>query len=110
MIQISEQAAEKIKGLITEKNIATEGGLRIYAQGGGCGCSSSSYGMSLENEKYPEDNVFETQGIRVLVDPNSFTQLEGASVNYYKDDNTEGFTIEKPHSHGQCGCGGGCNC
>lgn len=109
MIQISEVAAEKIKGLIQEKPLAEEGGLRIFANSG-C-CSNNSFGMSLENKQYPEDNVFESQGVRVLVDPSSFAQLEGASVNYYKDDNMEGFTIEKSQDHThQCGCGGGCNC
>jgi len=108
MIQISETAAEKIKVLITEQALNDEGGLRIYANSG-C-CSNKSYGMSLEEKQYPEDNVFVSQGVRVLVDPASFEQLEGASVEYYKDENTEGFTIAKPNNHTQCGCGGGGNC
>lgn len=108
MIQLSELAAEKIKNLIAEQSLADEGGLRIYASSG-C-CSNNSYGMSLENMQNPEDNVFESQGVRILVDPASFTQLEGANVEYYKDENTEGFSIEKPDAHTQCGCGGGCNC
>jgi len=106
MIQISETAAEKIKVLISEKALTEEGGLRIFANSG-C-CSNNSYGMALEEKQYPEDNVFVSQGVRILVDPSSFAQLEGASVEYYKDDNTEGFTIAKPtNGHTQCGCGGG---
>lgn len=106
MIQISEVAAEKIKVLISEQSLSDEGGLRIYANSG-C-CSNDTYGMTLEEKQYPEDNVFMSQGVRVLVDPNSFSQLEGASVEYYKDDNTEGFTIAKSQDHTQqCGCGGG---
>lgn len=108
MIQLSEMAAEKIKDLIAQQSMEKDGGLRIYANSG-C-CSNKSYGMSLDNKHYPEDNVFESQGVRILVDPTSFAQLEGASVNYYKDDNQEGFTIDKPSNHHQCGCGGGCNC
>jgi len=108
MIQISETAAAKIKVLISEQSLADEGGLRIYASSG-C-CSNNSYGMSLEQKQHPEDNVFVSQGVRILVDPASFSQLEGASVEYYKDENTEGFTIAKSDNHAQCGCGGGCNC
>ena len=109
MIQITETAAEKIKVLIDQQDLSSEGGLRIYASAGGC-CSNKSYGMSLDNNQNPEDNVFDSQGVRVLVDPVSFAQLEGASVEYYKDENAEGFTILKPNAQSECGCGGGCNC
>ena len=108
MIQLSETAAEKIKVLIDEQSLSNEGGLRIYANSG-C-CSNNSYGMALEEKQHPEDNVFESQGIRVMVDPGSFAQLEDASVEYYKDANSEGFTISKPQDHNDCECGGGCNC
>jgi iron-sulfur cluster assembly accessory protein len=104
MIQISEVAAEKIKVLISEQSLAVEGGLRIYANSG-C-CSNDSFGMSLEKKQHPEDNVFMSQGVKVLVDPTSFAQLDGASVEYYKDENKEGFTIAKPNNHTQCGCSG----
>jgi len=108
MIQITETAAEKIKVLIDQQDLSPEGGLRIYANSG-C-CSNSTYGMSLESKQHPEDNVFDSQGVRVLVDPASFSQLEGASVEYYKDENAEGFTILKPQAHSSCGCGGNCSC
>ena len=108
MIQLSEMAAEKIRVLIDEQALAKEGGLRIYASSG-C-CSNNSYGMALEEKQHPEDNVFESRGIRVMVDPSSFAQLEGASVEYYKDENTEGFKIEKTQTHNHCECGGGNNC
>lgn len=108
MVQISEVAAEKIKVLLTEQQLSEQAGLRIYANSG-C-CSNSSYGMALETNQKPEDNVFESQGVKVMIDPTSFAQLEGASVEYYKDENAEGFTINKPKTHSNCGCGGGCNC
>ena len=110
MIQITEMAAEKIKGIMSQQNLPDEGGLRIYANSG-C-CSNSSYGMSLEKQHHPEDNVFDSQGVRVMIDPASFAQLEGASVEYYKDDQAEGFTIQKPKAASSCGCGnsGGCGC
>jgi len=108
MIQLSEVAADKIKVLISQQTLSDDGGLRIYANSG-C-CSNSSYGMALEEKQQPNDRVFVTQGIRVLVDQASFSQLEGASVDYYKDENTEGFKIDKPQAEHNCECGGGCNC
>jgi len=108
MIQLSEVAAEKIKCLIDQQSLAAEGGLRIYA-GSGC-CSNNSFGLALEAQQQPEDNVFMSQGIRVMVDTASLSQLEGVSVEYYKDEHAEGFTITKPEADSHCGCGGGCNC
>ena len=108
MVQLSQVAAEKIRVLIDEQKLSEKGGLRIYANSG-C-CSNSSFGMALDPNPNPEDNIFESQGIRVLIDPASFGQLEGASVEYYKDEHAEGFTINKPHTHSDCGCGGSCNC
>ncbi|MCF6238139.1 MAG: iron-sulfur cluster assembly accessory protein [Candidatus Marinimicrobia bacterium] len=107
MIQLSETAAEKIKVLIARQSLSDEGGLRIYANSG-C-CSNSSYGMALEQKQHPEDNVFFSRGVRVLIDPTSFGQLEGVSVEYYQDENNQGFTIAKPHDHNHCECGGSCN-
>ena len=109
MIQITENAAEKLKVIIGEQDLSDEGGLRVYANSG-C-CSNNSYGMALENKRHPEDNVFDSQGVTVLVDPVSLAQLEGASIEYYNDENAEGFAIRKPKEHSSCGCGnGGCGC
>ncbi|NQV14163.1 iron-sulfur cluster assembly accessory protein [bacterium] len=108
MIQLSETAAEKIKVLISEQSLADIGGLRVYASSG-C-CSNRSFGMALEAEPHPEDNVFLSQGVRVLVDPSSYSQLEGANIGYKHNETSEGFTIEKAQGHSQCKCGGNCNC
>ncbi len=107
MIQLSEIAAQKIKSLIAQQSLPESSGLRIYANSG-C-CSNDSYGMALEVKQNPEDNVFITQGIRVLMDQTSYSQLDGASVDYYQDEHTEGFKIEKLSSDHNCECGGG-NC
>ena len=103
MINLTEAAATKVKGILEqEKESLPKGGLRIYVQGGGC--SGFSYGMVLD-EVTDDDQVFETDGIRVIVDPMSLRYLEGAEVDYKEDLMGGGFAIKNPNATSTCGCG-----
>jgi iron-sulfur cluster assembly accessory protein len=103
MINITAAAATKVKGILEqEKENIPQGGLRIYVQGGGC--SGFSYGMVLD-EVADGDQVFETDGIKVIVDPMSLRYLEGAEVDYKEDLMGGGFAIKNPNATSTCGCG-----
>jgi iron-sulfur cluster assembly accessory protein len=103
MINITATAATKVKGILEqEKNNIPQGGLRIYVQGGGC--SGFQYGMVLD-EAAEGDQVFETDGIKVIVDPMSLRYLEGAEVDYKEDLMGGGFAIKNPNATSTCGCG-----
>src|SRR5262245_63716984 len=103
MITLSVAAAQKVKGILEqEKQSLPQGGLRIYVQGGGC--SGFSYGMVLD-EVTDEDQVFETDGIKVIVDPMSLRYLDGAEVDYKEDLMGGGFAIKNPNATSSCGCG-----
>ena len=103
MINITNAAAEKVKGILEqEKSSIPQGGLRIYVQGGGC--SGFSYGMVLD-EAAEGDQVFEKEGIKVIVDPMSLRYLEGAEVHYKEDLMGGGFAIKNPNATSTCGCG-----
>jgi iron-sulfur cluster assembly accessory protein len=103
MINITATAATKVKGILEqEKASIPQGGLRIYVQGGGC--SGFQYGMVLD-EAADGDQVFETDGIKVIVDPMSLRYLEGAEVDYKEDLMGGGFAIKNPNATSTCGCG-----
>jgi iron-sulfur cluster assembly accessory protein len=103
MINLTTAAATKVKGILEqEKESLPQGGLRIYVQGGGC--SGFSYGMVLD-EVSDGDEVFETDGIKVIVDPMSLRYLEGAEVDYKEDLMGGGFAIKNPNATSTCGCG-----
>ena len=101
MINVSPTAATKISELLAEEG-KTGSGLRVFVQGGGC--SGFSYGMVLD-EVTDEDQVFETDGIKVIVDPMSLRYLEGAEVDYKEDLMGGGFAIKNPNATSTCGCG-----
>ncbi len=103
MITLSSAAADKVKGILAqEQENLPQGGLRIYVQGGGC--SGFSYGMVLD-EAAAEDQVFDLEGVRVIVDPMSLRYLEGAEVDYKEDLMGGGFAIKNPNAKSTCGCG-----
>ena len=63
------------------------------------------YGMSIESDVRELDEVFECEGIKLIVDPNSLMYLSGATVDYVDNMMGGGFAIENPNAVSSCGCG-----
>ena len=103
MIQVSETAAAKIAELLTEENKAGSG-LRVFVQGGGC--SGFQYGLMIEeNGQGAGDQVYESNGVKLYVDPISIRYLKGAEVDFVDTITGGGFTIKNPNATSTCGCG-----
>ena len=103
MINVSETAASKISELQVEENKAGSG-LRVFVQGGGC--SGFQYGLMIEeNGQGAGDQVFESHGIKLFVDPISIQYLKNAEVDFIDTITGGGFTIKNPHATSTCGCG-----
>src|SRR6476659_10133027 len=103
MINVSETAASKISELLVEEQKAG-GGLRVFVQGGGC--SGFQYGMMIEeNGQGAGDQVFESHGIKLFVDPISIQYLKNAEVDFVDTITGGGFTIKNPNATSTCGCG-----
>jgi len=101
-ITITEQAAEKAKAILKEKDIEN-GFLRVFVVGGGC--SGYQYGMALVKEADAEDMVIEQHGVNLLVDPDSASLLDGADIDWQDDLMKSGFTIFNPNATKSCACG-----
>jgi iron-sulfur cluster assembly protein len=101
-IQLTEAAVNTVRDLLEQKNVPNHG-LRVFVSGGGC--SGMQYGMALEEEPRPYDNVIETSGIRVFIDPTSMMYLTGATIDYVDSLMGGGFSIENPNAVSSCGCG-----
>ena len=101
-ITVTEAAASKIKELLAEEG-KTESGLRVFVQGGGC--SGFQYGLMIEDSTGVGDQAFESNGIRLFVDPVSVSYLRGAEVDFVDTITGGGFTIKNPNATSTCGCG-----
>ena len=101
-ISVTESAASKIKDLLAEENKA-ESGLRVFVQGGGC--SGFQYGLMIEENGGVGDQTYESNGIKLYVDPVSLSYLKGAEVDFVDTITGGGFTIKNPNAKSTCGCG-----
>ena len=63
------------------------------------------YELLFDGEKHPEDDQLEFDGLRVLVDPESASFLEGVRIDYSDALNDAGFKIQNPTASETCGCG-----
>ena len=102
IVELTPLAAEKLRGIMQEKNLTTHG-LRVFIAGGGC--SGFQYGMAFENQMEEGDMVFESKGVRLYVDQASAMYLEGAQVDYVDSLMGGGFRIENPNAVSTCSCG-----
>jgi iron-sulfur cluster assembly accessory protein len=102
MIQLTDNAVNKVKNFATQSADYQGKDFRIYVEGGGC--SGFSYGFTFD-DKREDDEINEAGEIRVLIDPQSAKYLAGSKVDYIDDFRGSGFVIENPNTKGSCGCG-----
>ena len=115
MLTVTENAAKKLSEVISQQS--QHGGqvyaLRISATPG-C-CSGPQYGLSLAKQADHGDWEGTFGGVKVVVDPESASLLQGVAIDYVETPQGAGFTISNPSATpdaaGGCGCGsGGCGC
>jgi iron-sulfur cluster insertion protein len=102
MITITEKAAGKVKEIAEAESLAGQG-LRLRVVGGGC--SGFSYDLYFEDKLGEMDEEFESNGVKLYVDPMSFQYLEGVEIDYVEGLHGAGFKFNNPNSKGSCGCG-----
>ena len=115
-ITLTTAASQAVQNILNERKL--EGyALRVYVAGGGC--CGVNFGMALDNNIQDADKTFETNGVKLVVDPTSIDYLLGATIDFVNDpQHGAGFAVNSPnakkeHAHGEGGCacgsnGGGC--
>ncbi len=106
MISLSEKAAEKVRVICKEEN-AEGHGLRVRVVGGGC--SGFQYDLYFDKDASAEDQVFESNGVKIFVDPMSLNYLSGTEIDYVEGMYGTGFRFNNPNVKGTCGCGSSFN-
>jgi iron-sulfur cluster assembly accessory protein len=101
MITLTEAAATQVKAMREELGNDSRL-LRVLVEKGGC--SGLEYGMSFDEPK-PDDQIVESQGIRILIDPASAAHLKGCSIKFDDGLHGKGFEIINPNAKSTCGCG-----
>lgn len=107
MVQISENAASKLKLLKQEEGQPTSSALRVEVRKGGC--SGLSYKMNFDNTPQDGDQVFESNGEKIIVDGQSLLYIIGMTLDYSGGLNGKGFVFNNPNATKNCGCGSSFN-
>ncbi len=118
-INLTPAASKAVSDIIAERKLDGYA-LRVYLAGNSC-CSGVSFGMALDNNIRGVDKVFDSGGVKIVVDEVSLDYLQGAKIDYVNDpERGAGFLVDSPvaqsmsheHEHGEegCSCGGSCSC
>lgn len=107
MIQISESAAIKLASLKREEGKSEETPLRVEVKKGGC--SGLSYKMDFNPETKEGDQVFESNGQKLIVDGQSLLYIIGMTLDFSGGLNGKGFVFNNPNATKNCGCGSSFN-
>jgi iron-sulfur cluster assembly protein len=102
MVTLTDIAAEKVREFMQGQEAHDEVGLRVGVRGGGC--SGFQYALALDEQR-EDDEVFETGGIRVIVDPASMRYVDGSTVDFTESFQGSGFEVKNPNVVASCGCG-----
>ena len=99
-ITLTSSASERVRHYL-----ANEGGQALRLGVRRTGCSGWAYTVDLASEVGPEDAVFETDGVKVVVDPDSLPLIDGTSVDFVTDGLNRTFRFDNPNVSEACGCG-----
>ncbi len=101
---VSDSAAVEIKKFMSsEEGLPETAGLRVRVVPGGC--SGFQYSLNIEEDSRPNDNVLDSNGVRLFVDMFSAQYLNGVVIDYVTNVMGSGFTFNNPNATGGCGCG-----
>jgi iron-sulfur cluster assembly protein len=102
LMTVTPAAAERVRALIESRGKPTAG-IRIGVRTKGC--SGLSYTLEFADSQQPMDEVVETEGVKLLIDPKASLFLIGTEMDYEEEKLKSGFVFKNPNEKGRCGCG-----
>ena len=102
VIRLSDNAAERIKQIMSKADDKTIG-VRVGVKSGGC--AGMSYSMEYAKDKKANDEVIEDKGVKVFIDPSAIIYLLGTEMDYKKEKFSSQFVFKNPNETERCGCG-----
>lgn len=100
-IALTSAAADRVKSFLARRGRGL--GLRLAVKK--TGCSGFAYVVNYADDLGADDVVFEDQGVKVIVDRDSLSYIDGTEVDFVKQGLNEAFKFRNPKAKGECGCG-----
>ena len=100
-VTLTESAATHVADYLSRrgKGVALRVGVRTT------GCSGMAYKLEFADAVNPDDQTFETRGVKVVVDQKSLPYVDGTELDYAREGLNEGFKFRNPNVKDECGCG-----
>ena len=100
-ITLTESAARHVSRYLSQRGKGV--GVRLGVKTSGC--SGLAYKLEYADDVAPEDQVFESRGVKILVDPRSLSYLDGTELDFVREGLQHGFKFSNPNERDRCGCG-----
>lgn len=100
-ITLTENAAKHVARYMERRGKGI--GLRLGVRT--TGCSGMAYKLEYVDDVNPEDQVFESHGVKVFIDPKSLAYIDGTELDFTREGLNEGFKFNNPNEKNRCGCG-----
>ena len=100
-ISLTESAVDRVKTFLEKRGKGV--GVRLGVKT--TGCSGMAYTIEFADEVEETDEVFEQDGVKVLINPKSLVYLDGTELDFAKEGLNEGFKFNNPNEKDRCGCG-----
>jgi iron-sulfur cluster assembly protein len=100
-IKVTDAAAVRAKSFLDSRGSGL--GLRLGVKT--TGCSGLAYVLEFVDGLNPGDEMFEDNGINIIIDGKSLAYLDGTELDFGKEGLNEGFQFKNPNANGECGCG-----
>lgn len=101
MIHLSSAAARHVTDHLVKRGRGV--GIRVGVKT--AGCSGLSYVLEYVDVPSEHDQVFDSQGVKVFIDPKSLVYLDGMTMDFVTEGLNSGFRFDNPNKTGECGCG-----
>ena len=101
-VHLTDAAIEKVKSMMKKEGKESYG-LRVGVTPGGC--AGLSYDLRLQKAAYDNDSIFEQNGLKIFINPESLTYLKGIEIHYVDTLKESGFQYRNPNAKSSCGCG-----
>ena len=100
-ISLTENAAKRVAWIASRQHKPAI--LRLAVDGGGC--AGFTYKFELAPEAQNDDEIVETDGVKLVVDPVSLDLVKGSAVDFVEDLGGAAFKVTNPNAQSGCGCG-----
>lgn len=98
---LTDAAANRVQTFLANRGKGI--GLRLGIKT--TGCSGLAYVLEFVDELDEGDEVYEHNGVKVIIDAKSMVYLDGTELDYTKEGLNEGFKFTNPNQKDECGCG-----